>query len=235
MTDNFFQKIILSSFDSSTFVFPSLKMHNLVNDYGGQKYSIFQFLQAINKNMPNLTQLELYDVNLSTPAGTNAVQFDNVKDFVIRLREFAPLSSIPLSFAKLDELKLLGFTSSKEVLLNFITGADRLSKLEFSLARSYGNIDEDLKEIADKLKNLKEVTITEYDGTFSIDALKKFISNCTGLEKLRIRFHYGIIPRPNEIAKEISNALPNWNVVKSKQRMKMYGFRTELIIAPIKG
>lgn len=209
-------------------------MHNLVNDNDGQKYSMVQFLHKINKNMPQLSQLELYDVDLTTLAGTSAVQFGNVKNLVIRLRELAstPLSSVPLSVAKLEELKLCGFTKSKLAVLNFVTGTDRLSKLDFNPTRKYGNIDEDLKEIGDKLKNLKEVTITEYNDTFSMDALKQFITNCTGLQKLRIRFHNGIIPKKNKVATEISKSLHNWSVVKSKER-KMYGFRTDLIIKRI--
>ncbi|XP_055302473.1 uncharacterized protein LOC129568515 [Sitodiplosis mosellana] len=213
-----------------TFVLPNIKMANLVNDYGGQKYLIIEFLQTVNKNMPQLTQMELYDLEFSTSIGTRIVHFENVTDLVICQHESAPLRNIPLSFAKLKDLELFGFASSKAAVLSFVTGAEHLSKLNFNPDRKYGNIDDELKEIADKLKNLEEIIITEYVDTFSVEALKLLILNCSALRKVRIRFYYGIIPRRNAVAKEISEALPDWKVATSTKCLKTYGFRTDLNI-----
>lgn len=183
--------------------------------------------------MPQLMHLELYDVDLGAPAGTNVVHFENVEDLVIRLRESAPLQKIPLSSASLRDLELFDLTSSKAAVLSFMTEAKYLSKLDFNFAGNYGNIDAELKDISDKLKSLEEAIITEYDGTFSIEALKEFILNCTALRMLRIRFYYGIIDRQKEVEEGISKSLTNWKVTKRTQRMKKYGFRTDLIIERI--
>lgn len=177
--------------------------------------------------------MKLYDLEFDTSAKARFVHFENVTDLVICNHESESLAHIPLSFAKLDALELFGFANSKAAVLKFITEADRLSKLNFNPDRKYGNIDNELKEITDKLGNLEEIIITEYIDTFSVTSLKQFILNCNALRKVRIRFYYGIIPRQTEVEKGISEALPDWKVFKSTQRLKTYGCRTDLNIERI--
>lgn len=190
-----------------------------------------EFLQIINENMPKLTQLELFDLNLYQMDTANMIHFKNVTTLVLRLKESEKvLRKIRLSFGKLEELSLFGFERSRVAVMNFVTKMKVLIKLDFKPTRGYGDIDADLGEIATKLMKLKDVTISDYGSTFTIGALKQFASNCKSLQKLRIRFFYEDDGKQNEVMKEITNTLHDWNVQKSSRNCKPHGIRYDLIL-----
>lgn len=172
--------------------------------------------------MRKLTQLELYGFNLM--GASKMVHFKNVTKLIIQLDDVKKaLLSVPLSFSKLEELRLLGVERSGIAAIKFITKMKDLVKLDYKPTRGYGDIDDDLDEIGANLSKLMDVTINDYGDTFTIGALKQFVSNCAALQKVCIRFLYEDDVKQNQLMEEINNILSDWNVEKNARNCKIHG------------
>lgn len=195
-------------------MFFNTKLKKLSQNYNRQRYQTIEFLRIASKKMPKLSHLELHCIDLSASTDSTIVNFDTVTKLDIRLRNDS--QAIPLSFTKLNELKMWGFMKPESTMLNFIIQMNSLTKLDYNPTRAYGHkIDDDLNKIADKLNQLQDVIIHEYDGTFNSKALKQFVLKCKCLRKLCVRFYYGIVPHRELLTTQMASDLPDWNVFRS--------------------
>lgn len=106
--------------------------------------------------------------------------------------------------------------SEKKENLNIWTKFAGLTQLCFNPSKNYGNIDQDLHEIAEKLINLQDITIYNYANSFSKEGLERFIMKCSKLQKLHIIFYYGIVPQREQMAKDLAQQFrKNWKVTQS--------------------
>lgn len=106
--------------------------------------------------------------------------------------------------------------SEKPKNLNIWTKFAGLTQLRFNPSKNYGNIDQDLHEIAEKLINLQDITIYNYENSFSKEGLERFITKCAKLQKLHIIFHYGIVPQREKMTKDLAQQFnKHWKVTQS--------------------
>lgn len=212
-------------------------MLNLMEKYGLPNYSATEFLYAVNRNMTQLDRLMMFGINVDT---SKLVVFESVTHLSIGHCDTKELEAMPLSFNKLKSMQLSIQSKKKEPSqssaepnsddetaqptiesekpknLNIWTKFAGLTQLRFNPSKNYGNIDQDLHEIAENLINLQDITIYNYENSFSKEGLERFITKCAKLQKLHIIFHYGIVPQREQMAKDLAQQFhKNWKVTQS--------------------
>lgn len=193
--------------------------------------NVISFLRTASRKMPNLKILELYNVDLGQFFIRNVISFPSVRSVCIRLHETKfPVEEILMSFENVEEMEIYGFIPSKIAVKNFVVNAPTLQKLDFNLARPYGEIGVELEQFAIHLKHIEKVAITLYDHEFDTNILTEFIRDCEKLRKLRIRFPYGIVSRREALAQLFNDTFPEWDVIQQNKPCKPYGYRVDLII-----
>lgn len=200
----------------------------MIQKYGRPNYSVTEFLDAVNRNMPQLNGLIVYGVKIDE---LSSVHFKNVNEFSIGHCDPKNLpKKMPFSFEKLESLQLLEFTpSDRPTILDCLTNLNELLQLNFNPSRNYGNIDNDLQVIADKMTKLQEMTIHEYENSVGKQAIEQILLKCSTLRKLRIQFFYGIVSQRDKLMKELSDLPSKW-MTTQRPRPTTYGIRKDLII-----
>lgn len=178
--------------------------------------------------MPQLNGLIVYGVKIDE---LSSVHFENVNECSIGHCDPKNLpKKMPFSFEKLESLQLLEFIpSDRPTILDFLTNLNELLQLNFNPSRNYGNIDNDLQVISEKMTQLQEMTIHEYENSVSKQAIEQLLLKCSTLRKLRIQFFYGIVSQRDKLMKELSDLPSKW-MVTQRPRPTAYGIRKDLII-----
>lgn len=156
-----------------------------------------EFLSTIGQHLPNLTQLEIVDVNFE---GENDFQRDIV--FLGQLHSLEVLK-IELCYFSITQLVTSLVTNQTPIqhleLINGVTdnkAIEDLSQLKRIKMLNLSNINnlksEHLIDLAKELPELNELLLCEISDDFDTIAMKKVVANAKKLSKLKLESVYGI-------------------------------------------